>query len=100
MYVKGEDVPRDYQEAVKWFRRAAEQGNTRAQHNLGFMYANGEGVPKDYVRAYAWLNLAAAQGEKGAVKTKDDLRPHMTTDQIARAQQLSATLFSRINQSE
>ena len=57
-------------------------------------------MPKDYVLAYAWLNLAVAQEEKGAVKAKDVLRAHMTTDQIARAQKLSATLFDRINQSE
>ena len=64
------------------------------------MYANGWGVPEDYVLAYAWLNLAAAQGDKGSAEAKDMLRPKMTTDQIARAQKLSATLFNRINQSD
>ena len=77
----------------------AEQGHAEAQFNLGVLYANGRGVPKDYVRAYAWVNLAAAQGEKNAVKAKDILRPHMTADQIARAQDLSTTLSDRINQS-
>ena len=52
------------------------------------------------MRAYAWLNLAAAQGDKGAVKAKEDLRLRMTAEQIVRAQELSATLFSRINPSE
>ncbi len=27
MYYKGHGVPQDYAEAVKWFRKAAEQGN-------------------------------------------------------------------------
>ena len=100
MYAEGEGVPENDAEAVRWYRKAAEQGNALAQSNLGLMYAEGEGVPEDYVLAYAWWNLAAAQGDKGAVKAKDALRPSMTAEQIARAQELSATLFDRINQSE
>ena len=33
----------------------AEQGDARAQHNLGLMYANGQGVPQDNVYAYMWV---------------------------------------------
>ena len=54
--------PKDYAEAVKWFRMAAEQGDVMAQFNLGVMYENfGQGVPEDDMRAYAWFNLATAQ---------------------------------------
>jgi uncharacterized protein len=35
MYEDGEGVPQDYTEAVKWYRRAAEQGIVGAQYNLG-----------------------------------------------------------------
>ena len=45
-------------EAVKWYRKAAEQGYVMAQYNLGVMYALGQGVPPDYVEAYAWSLLA------------------------------------------
>ena len=92
-------MPQDKAEAAKWYLKAAYQGFALAQYNLGVMYGNGEGVPEDYMRAYAWLNLAAAQGNEGSVEAKDVLRPKMTANQIARAQKLSATLFSRINQS-
>ncbi|MDL1959246.1 MAG: hypothetical protein LWX01_06035 [Deltaproteobacteria bacterium] len=37
-------VQQDYAEAVKWFRKAAEQGYADAQFFLGLMYAQGEGV--------------------------------------------------------
>ena len=86
MYANGEGVPEDDAEAVKWYRKAAEQGDASAQFNLGGMYAIGEGVPADYVLAYAWMNLAAAQGNKNAREGKDLLRPHMTPEQVARAQ--------------
>jgi len=34
LYAKGFGVPKDYVEAVKWFLRAAEQGDYSAQFNL------------------------------------------------------------------
>ena len=97
MYANGRGVLKDDTEAVRWYRLAADQGNATAQFNLGFKYANGEGLPDDYVLAYVWYNLAAAQGNEAARKLKDNLWTRMTPDQIARAQELSATLFDRIN---
>ena len=44
-----------------------------------------------------WYNLASAQGNEQARDIKDDLRTRMTPDQIAQAQEMSATLFDRIN---
>ena len=96
-YVNGTGVPEDTAEAVRWFRMAAEQEFAPAQYNLGVGYANGAGVPENYVLAYAWFNLAAAQGDEGAVREKADLQPLMTAAQIAEAQELSMTLFARIN---
>jgi hypothetical protein len=31
--------------AIAWYRRAADQGNARAQTDLGFVYEFGQGVP-------------------------------------------------------
>ena len=93
-------MPEDDTEAVKWYRKAAEQGHAPAQYNLGAMYGNGEGVPEDYVQAYAWLNLAAAQGDEKAVEGKDLLRPRMTSEQVAEAQKLAAELHKRIESSK
>jgi TPR repeat protein len=53
----------DYAEAVKWWRKAAEQGNAQAQHNLGLMYDEGEGVTQDYAEAVKWYRKAAEQGD-------------------------------------
>jgi TPR repeat protein len=53
----------DYAEAVKWWRKAAEQGNAQAQHNLGLMYDKGEGVTQDYAEAAKWFRKAAEQGD-------------------------------------
>ena len=47
---------------MKWYRKAAEQGNANAQNNLGLMYKRGEGVPQDYAEARKWYRKAAEQG--------------------------------------
>ena len=43
MYAAGIGVPQDYEEAVKWYFRAAKQGSSEAQFELGFMYSSGRG---------------------------------------------------------
>ena len=52
----------DYGTALVKFNRAAQQGNSDAQNNLGFMYLNGMGVAQDYKEAVRWFRMAAAQG--------------------------------------
>ena len=60
---RGKGLPKDLPEAVKWLRKAAEQGNTLAQSNLGYLYAMGEGLPKDPAEAVKSYRKAADQGE-------------------------------------
>ena len=59
-------MPQDDQQAVAWYRKAAEQGHASAQFNLGNMYANGRGVPQDRQQALAWYRKAAEQGDASA----------------------------------
>ena len=49
----------DYQEALKWTRRAAKRGDPDAQNDLGQMYENGEGVSQNYAQAAKWYRKAA-----------------------------------------
>lgn len=49
----------DFQEALKWLRRAAKRGNADAQNELGQMYEDGEGVPRNYAQAAKWYRRAA-----------------------------------------
>jgi TPR repeat protein len=91
----GRGVPLDFAEAVKWYRKAANQGYAEAQYNLGILYATGGGVAQDYVQAHTWLNLAAsrfpADHYRDDAVTMRDLvvAPNMTTAQIAEAQKLA-----------
>ena len=66
MYQKGQGVPQDYPQAVRWYTRAAERGHATAQHNLAVMHQNGEGVLKDDGPAAKWYARAAKQGDLDA----------------------------------
>ena len=82
-------MPQDYVEAVKWFRKAADQGDAKAQFNLGECYYIGNGVPEDDVKAYMWFNLSSVQGNKAGIIQKDAVTKRMTKEQIAEGQKLS-----------
>ncbi len=66
MYARGQGVPQDHAEAVRWYRRAAEQGHTAVQGSLGSMYLNGQGVPQDLPEAVRWFKHAAEWSHAGA----------------------------------
>lgn len=73
-----------YEEALIYFRKAAEDGDAAAQTYLGFMYQAGQGVTKDNAETVRWYRKAAEQGnadaqiqlgvryEAGQGVTKDD----------------------------
>ena len=48
--------------AVEGYRKAAEQGDAKAQHDLGWSYSIGKGVDKDLTKAVMWYRKAAEQG--------------------------------------
>ena len=96
-YHKGKGVPKNKAEAVKWYRKAAEQGDADAQFNLGSMYVQGGGVPVNNIKAYIWFSLAKAQGHKGAASNLDIVKEQMTLAQIAKAQALAAEWWEKHN---
>ena len=67
MYSNGESVYVDYQQAVYWFRKSAEQKFAPAQYRLGEMYYFEKGgLPGDLGKAIELFNHAANQGDPDA----------------------------------
>ena len=58
----GKGNEQDWEEAAKWFFKAAEQGYADAQCKLGEYYEVGKGVKQDKVEAVKWYRKAAEQG--------------------------------------
>jgi uncharacterized protein len=91
MYVRGEGVPKDPDQARYWFsiardqtaalkaynrgdhatamriyRPLAEKNQSLAEYIIGLMYANGQGVAENYGEALKWLKKAGEHGEAKA----------------------------------
>jgi hypothetical protein len=62
MYYLGAGMPADPEAARAWYRKAAEQGDTKAQTIMGLMSEEAG----DAREAARWFRLAAEQGEAGA----------------------------------
>jgi hypothetical protein len=62
MYTDGRSVTRDYQEAFKWNRSAADQGNPEGLNGLGMLYYHGWGVERNYTHAFELFQMAAEKG--------------------------------------
>ncbi|MEI7869027.1 MAG: tetratricopeptide repeat protein [Candidatus Methylumidiphilus sp.] len=77
MYLDGQGVQQDSQQAAKWFSKAADQGNVEAQYNLGVLYQDGKGVDKNLVEAAKWFHLAKA------FKSVESIEKTMTPEQVA-----------------
>lgn len=79
----------DYAAALSEWRPLAEQGNARAQFQLGYLFHYGNGVPQDYERAVEWYRKAAEQGyangqsylgfmyDNGLGQARDNVQGHM-----------------------
>ena len=65
-YYNGNGIEQNYVEAVKWYRKSAEQGDANAQCCLGYCYEYGRGVDQNYTEAVKWYRKAAEQGEETA----------------------------------
>ena len=86
-YEHGYGVVLDYTNAMKWYRKAFDQGVADAAINLGVMYQAGRGVQRDDIEAYKWYCLAADRGShKIAMTNRDNLLRSLTPEQIAEGQ--------------
>ncbi|RDH88940.1 MAG: hypothetical protein DIZ77_05510 [endosymbiont of Seepiophila jonesi] len=77
MYRAGKGVKKDFSKAFLWFGKAAEQGFTKAQYNLGNLYEYGWGVTADREQALHWYQAAAEQGHRQAKRKVEQLAASM-----------------------
>ena len=55
-----------YEQAIYWWQKAADAGNSGAQYRLAFCYLKGDGVEKDVEKAVYWWQKAADAGDSDA----------------------------------
>jgi len=92
-YNKGQGVEQDDAEAVKWYRKAAEQGYYPAMNLLGASYIAGKGVPQDFVQSYFWFSLATSRATGENYIKSNSGREHaarmLTPENLMEAQRMT-----------
>ena len=66
LYEQARGVPKDYAQALHWYRKGAEKSDAQAMSNLGSLYDNGLGVSRDYAQARVRYQKAADKGDDGS----------------------------------
>lgn len=61
------ELDQNYDEAVMWYRKAADLGHADSQCNLGRFYEEGVFAEQNYAEAGKWYRKAAVQGQKCAM---------------------------------
>lgn len=77
----------DYSNAAVWYRKAAEQGYSRAQANLGFLLAKGLGVAQDPSASQEWYRKASGLPAQAPAANESDLVTQLRAD-LAQANRL------------
>jgi GAF domain-containing protein len=85
-YANGDGTKQDYNEARKWFLRAAESGHIRARAKVAACYWGGKGGAQDYTKAYFWALLAQAGGDETSPAIVTNSAVHLTPAQTAAEQ--------------
>jgi uncharacterized protein len=73
MLLEGDAEEQNIEEALLWYKKAADGGNADAQAKLGHLYVAGDIVQRNYVTAAYWYRQAAEQGHSEAQAEYGDL---------------------------
>ncbi|MBT4906240.1 MAG: sel1 repeat family protein [Rhodospirillaceae bacterium] len=81
-------------EAIRWYRKAAEQGLAMAQKNLAQLFAERARRPSHFIKAYKWYEIAIPKMADQMVVMllgieQDNLAKKMTLADVAKAKKLA-----------
>lgn len=69
MFLRGEDVPKNIDYALRWLEESVSEGNQYAEYLLGKTFLRGEDVDQDLPRAELLLRRSSNQGNRYASYT-------------------------------
>jgi TPR repeat protein len=83
----------EIEEAIKWWKESADQGDSGSIYALYALYSNGDKLPKDNVFAYGYLKIIERNSEKerkAAINEKlNELENEMSISQLEQAQEFA-----------
>lgn len=86
---------RDFERALRFFRRASFFADKPSQGMVAEIYWNGDGVPRDPVLAYIWMDLAAERGYAGFLGLRERYWNALDPAQRERAIEAGQAVYAR-----
>lgn len=86
MYANGYGSVQNYVNAVSYYSRAVDQGNTDAYVDLAKIYAEGRFAQQNMVKAHALFNIAASEGNTKAAQIRDEIGARLKLELLLQAQ--------------
>ncbi len=72
MYYYGDEIEKDIEQAVYWFKESAKQKHADGIYNLGVCFVNGEGMDKNAATGMGFIRQAAKLGSAAAKQYLDN----------------------------
>ena len=89
MLETGQGIAPDDVQAEEWYRKAAKQGQVKAQSSLGCLLGPESADPARRVEALTWLLVASNKGEITAQKLLDSIRSGINKNDLVQARKLA-----------
>jgi len=86
---------KQYEDAFKYFSRAAFYADKPSQGMVAEMLWNGQGVDKDHILGYAWMDLAAERGYAGFLGLRERYWNELDAGERTRALEVGQDIYAR-----
>jgi TPR repeat protein len=96
MFHFGKGVTLDEAKAAEWYRKAALQGNAKAQSGLGHLLGPNSQDKGKRIESLTWLTVAQRLGEITAIKTLENVLPRVDEDELREARKKAGELESKV----
>ncbi len=89
MFANGYGTVQNYVNAVSFYAKAVDQGNTDAYMELAQIYAEGRFAQRNMEKAHTLLNIAASEGNTKAAKLRDEIGERLKLEMLLQAQTMA-----------
>lgn len=86
MYANGYGSVQNYVNAVNYYSKAVDQGNTDAYVDLAKIYTEGRFAQQNMVKAHTLFNIAASEGNTKAAQIRDEIGARLKLELLLQAQ--------------
>lgn len=85
----------EFEEAFRFYQRAAYYGDKPSQGMVGEMLWTGQGTTQDRALAYAWMDLASERGYMGFLGLRERYWEQLSAEERARAVEEGQAIYAR-----